>query len=54
MEECHYSSLYIFWLHGMWNVGSRFPDQGLNPCHLQWKRGLNHLNLHFVVLGKKS
>ena len=20
-------------------VGCQFPDQGLNPCHLQWKHG---------------
>ena len=22
--------------------GSEFPDQGLNPCPLQWKHGVNH------------
>lgn len=42
MEECHDSSLYLFWLHGMWNAESLFPDQGVNPCRLQWKHGLNH------------
>lgn len=65
MEACHYSSLYLFWLHGMWNAGSWFPDQGVNPRYPQWKRGLFTteplgkylfvpLNMHFVVLGEKS
>ena len=31
-----------FFLFGytVWPVGSYFPDQGLNPCPLQWKHGL--------------
>ena len=24
----------------MWHVGSSFPNQGLNACHLQWKCGV--------------
>ena len=30
----------LFWFvfgHGMWHGGSQFPDQGSNPCPLQWK-----------------
>ena len=26
--------------HSTWLVGSWFPDQGSNPCPLQWKRGV--------------
>ena len=38
-----YSILFycIFWLcHTIRHVGSQFPDQGSNPCPLQWKGGV--------------
>ena len=29
---------YFFFL--AWHVGSSFPNQGSNPCPLQWKHGI--------------
>ena len=35
---CEYT---FFFSHTAWHAGSQFPDQGWNPCSLQWKcRGL--------------
>ena len=31
--------LFFFWQHSAYHVGSSFPNQGLNPCSLQWKSG---------------
>ena len=33
---------FFFFPQTAWRVGSSFPDQGLNPCPLQWKCRLNH------------
>ena len=32
------------------HVGSWFPHQGLNPCHLPWKCSLNHWTIKEVLL----
>ena len=34
--------LFIFVGRSTWHVTSEFPDQGLNPCPLEWKCSLNH------------
>ena len=31
--------LFFFYFQASLHVGSQFPDQGLNPCLLQWKHG---------------
>ena len=37
-----YFGHFFFFLfgHAVWHVGSEFPDQGSNPCPLQWKHGV--------------
>ena len=32
--------LFFFFLSILWLAGSSFPDQGSNPCPLQWKLGV--------------
>ena len=39
VQKCYDSREKNFWGgHDMQQEGSQFPDQGQNPCHLQWKR----------------
>ena len=33
-----YFTVFFWFGYATWFVGSQFPDQGLNPCPLQWKR----------------
>ena len=43
---------FFFFFFGLTagHTGSYFPDQGLNPCPLQWKRSLNHWTTREVPL----
>ena len=36
-----YSFIYFFGCTEQ-HVASEFPDQGSNPCYLQWKQSPNH------------
>ena len=37
LNFCQYFRGFFFFGHSMWHAGSQIPDQGLNPCSLQWK-----------------
>ena len=40
-SQCILGTFFFFLFgHAVWHVGSEFPDQGSNPCPLQWKHGV--------------
>ena len=46
-------SLFFFFL-ALWHVGFSFPDQGSNPCFLQWRDGVLTTGLPEKSLFKSS